>query len=64
MKERIPFKSGDEYDALTKAKSIHIWRAGDRAQIKRRYNKRLRKTEKAKVKMTKDDARVCGEIAR
>ncbi|MFC0408285.1 hypothetical protein [Roseomonas elaeocarpi] len=41
--KRIPLRGGDEYDALTKAKRVHIWRAGDRAKIKRRYWKRFRR---------------------
>jgi len=41
--KRIKMKSGDEYDALTKAKKYFSWRAGQRKKIKRGYNKRLRK---------------------
>ena len=40
---RIKLKSGDEYDALTKAKKFHHWKPGERKKIKRGYNKRLRK---------------------
>ena len=40
---RIKLKSGDEYDALTKAKKFHHWKSGERKKIKRGYNKRLRK---------------------
>ena len=40
---RIKLKSGDEYDALTKAKKFHYWKPGERKKIKRGYNKRLRK---------------------
>jgi len=40
---RIKLKTGDEYDALTKAKKYFKWRAGQRKKIKRRYNKRLRR---------------------
>jgi hypothetical protein len=43
---RIPLRGGDEHDALTRGKRFHIWRAGDRAKIKRRYNKRARKAGK------------------
>jgi hypothetical protein len=43
MRNRIPLKTGDEYDALTKAKRSHIWRAGDRKAIKRSYNRRVRR---------------------
>ena len=40
---RIKLKSGDEYDALTKAKKFYHWKPGERKKIKRGYNKRLRK---------------------
>ena len=39
----IKLKTGDEYDALTKAKKYVKWRAGQRKKIKRSYNKRLRR---------------------
>jgi len=40
---RIPFKGGDEYDALSKkGKRYYSWRAGERKRIKKGYNKRLR----------------------
>ncbi len=41
---RIPLKGGDEQDALTRAKRFLHWRAGERKKIKRRYNKRERRT--------------------
>lgn len=40
---RIKLNSGDEYDALTKAKKYFKWRAGQRKKIKRGYNKRIRR---------------------
>lgn len=43
--KRIPM-NGDEQDALTRAKRFLRWRPGVRAQIKRQYNKRLRKKRK------------------
>ena len=46
MGERIPMKGGDEYDALTKARKFHIWKAGQVKKIKRAYNKRFRKQGK------------------
>jgi hypothetical protein len=46
MTSRIPFKSGDEQDALTKWRHMLYWHAGQRASIKRRYRRRER--EKAK----------------
>jgi hypothetical protein len=41
--KRAPLKSGDEYDALTRAKKYYIWKSGDRKAIKKSYNKRERK---------------------
>ena len=38
----VPLRGGDEYDALTKAKRYHAWRPGERKEIKRRYNQRVR----------------------
>lgn len=40
---RIPLICGDEYDAFSRQHLIHHWRPGERARIKRRYNKRFRK---------------------
>lgn len=36
-------RSGDEYDALTRAKRYYHWRAGDRHRIKRAYRRRERR---------------------
>lgn len=48
---RIPSICGDEMDALSrKAKGYMRWEPGERAKIKRKYNKRLRATEKAALK--------------
>ena len=41
---KIGMKGGDEYDALTKAKQYYGWKPGTRKKIKRKYNKRQRKT--------------------
>ncbi len=38
----IPLRGGDEYDGLTKAKKYHAWRPGERKQLKKQYNKRVR----------------------
>ena len=46
MNKRIPMKGGDEYDALTKARKFHLWKAGQIKKIKRAYNKRFRKYSK------------------
>lgn len=43
MTNRIPLQSGDEYDALTKARHWYNWRPGIRKMIKRAYNKRFRR---------------------
>jgi plasmid stabilization system protein ParE len=45
---RIPFISGDEQDALTKAKKYLTWRPGERKKLKRAYNKRFRKLSQEK----------------
>ncbi len=52
---RIPKSGGDEQDALSrKSKNLLRWRAGDRAKIKRKYNKRLRKAEEAALNRLKE----------
>lgn len=44
MGHREKMKSGDEYDALTmKGKRVHGFRARQRASIKRKFNKRIRR---------------------
>lgn len=43
---RIPMKTGDEYDALTKWKNYCTWRAGERAKIKRLYRRRERRANR------------------
>lgn len=45
MKEghSLPLKGGDEYDALTRFCKYLSWRAGERAKIKQRYWKRVRR---------------------
>jgi hypothetical protein len=42
---RLPFKTGDEYDALTPARRFYAWtqRAGACAEVKRRYRRRERR---------------------
>lgn len=46
---KLPLKSGDEFDALTKARKFHTWRAGDRSGIKRSYRRRCRRALNAEV---------------
>lgn len=42
---RIPMKGGDEFDGLSrKSKGLFKWRSRERKVIKRKYNKRRRKT--------------------
>jgi hypothetical protein len=43
MGHRETLKSGDEYDALTRAKRYYGFRAGVRQKIKRQFNKRQRR---------------------
>ena len=40
--KRMPMKTGDEWDALTKAKRFFRWRSGVRKRIKKQYNKKER----------------------
>ena len=53
-KERIPLKSGDEYDALTKARKIIGWKTGTLKKIKRQYNKRFRQQGKLNGSIEKE----------
>ena len=46
MNKRVPLKSGDEYDALSKSRKFHLWKSGQLKKIKRAYNKRFRKYSK------------------
>jgi hypothetical protein len=40
----IPFVSGDEQDALTGWRKVLKFRPGERKRIKRRYQRRVRRT--------------------
>ena len=46
MTRRIPMSFVALYDALTKARKFHLWKAGQVKKIKRAYNKRFRKQGK------------------
>lgn len=48
MTKRIPLKSGDEYDALTRARRylVYLTRPGVAKRIKRAYNRRFRRVVK------------------
>ena len=50
-RERIPLKGGAEYDALTKARKwyVYLTKSGVAKSIKKGYNKRFRKSGKAKI---------------
>jgi len=44
MGHRLPMKSGDEYEALTKrGRRVHHFKPGRRAAIKRKYRRRERR---------------------
>lgn len=51
---RIPFKNGDEYDALTDWKHVHNFKKGQVKGIKRRYNKRMRRIVKKHIEREKE----------
>ena len=42
MAQELPFKSGDEQDALTGWRRVIAWRPGQRKRIKRVYRRRVR----------------------
>ena len=54
---RIPLKSGDEYDALTGWRKYLVVfnRAGIAKKMKRKYNKRFRKSAKAELRRMEED---------
>lgn len=54
MRGTIILKTGDEFDALTRWRKFCIWRAGDRAAIKRGYRRRVRREAR----------RVCAAVRR
>ncbi len=49
----IPTICGDEHDAFTRWRHYLHWRPGERAQIKRFYNKRVRRVFKRKLRAPK-----------
>jgi len=57
MKDRIPLKGGDEYDALTKARKFYCYltKPGVVKKIKRKYNKRFRKNGKEQIKSSREE---------
>jgi hypothetical protein len=46
MGHREQLRGGGEWDALTRSKRFHRWRAGVRSWIKRKFNKRQRQLKK------------------
>jgi len=46
--KRMPMRTGDEWDALTKAKRFFHWRSKVRKRIKKQYNKKERQWLKNK----------------
>jgi hypothetical protein len=56
--KRMPMKTGDEWDALTKVKRFLKWRRGERKRIKKQYNKKERqwlKTETNKEEYSNEE---------
>ena len=47
--KRMPLKTGDEYDALTKWKKFVRFKAGERKKIKQRYNRKERQWLKKSI---------------
>ena len=45
-KNKIPLKTGDEYDALTGLKKLLRWRPGERKKQKNFFNRRMRRYSK------------------
>lgn len=50
-KSIIPMISGDEYDALTRWRRFLRWKPGLRSQVKRGYNKRVRRQGKQELRL-------------
>ena len=51
MGHRVKLISGDEWDGLTRGgKRVHIFRAGDRAKLKRKVAKRIRRAARVMVR--------------
>ena len=53
-KVRIPFKSGDEWDYLTRARRFHFTGYGRPKRVKRQYQRRLRRYFKSKIAQAAD----------
>jgi hypothetical protein len=53
---QVPFISGDEQDALTRARHYLVWRAGVVRAIKTKYNRRARHVARAELRAELVDA--------
>ena len=53
MAKRIPMIDGDEMDAMTPARKIQKWRAGERRRIKTKYRRRERRKAHAEMRRAK-----------
>jgi hypothetical protein len=52
--KRMPMKTAEEYDALTKTKRFLKWGRGERKRIKKKYNKAERQWLKNLLRWGKD----------
>ena len=52
MGHREPMKGGDEVDAFSPWKHVHIWRSTDRHRIKTRHSRRIRHVAKQSLSVT------------
>ena len=56
--KRMPMKTAEEYDALTKIKRFLNWKPGQRKEIKKKYNRKERqwlKTETNKEEYSNEE---------
>jgi len=56
--KRMPMKTAEEYDALTKTKRFLHWKPGQRKEIKKKYNRKERqwlKTETNKEEYSNEE---------
>jgi hypothetical protein len=61
---QVPFISGDEQDALTRARHYLVWRAGVVRAIKTKYNRRARHVARAELRAELVDTRESGMAGR
>jgi hypothetical protein len=53
-RHELPMKSADEHDALTRWRRFLHWRPGVRRQIKKGYNKRVRRAVKQELQQPEE----------